>query len=156
MSVVATQALPSSAKGADLDNVKTWLRSTSSARPSLQPWKLSPHHNLLVNGDRSAKKNFEIVIVTSPEQLENQPLFDRHVAAFITQDGPSHRIAQQGIIDGIQQAGIIPIQGLIVLRLGGKRGLEKLGDGGIDVEVEDEVLLEHILTLLGRLGDTPK
>lgn len=156
MSVVATQTLPSPAKERDSDNVISWLMSTASRSPKVQTWKLSPHHTLFVNGDRSAKKNFEIVVVAAPEQLESQPMFDRHVAACITQDGPLHRIAQQGIIDGIQQAGIIPIQGLIVLRLGKKRALEKLGDGGIDVEVEDENLFRQMLNLLGRLGDTPR
>ncbi|PMD47444.1 Dak phosphatase [Hyaloscypha variabilis F] len=150
MAVVVEQTLPYSASELKLEDPHRWSRLFPLMRPSIKAFETSTGQTLVVDTALAESKDVILVAIGTVGNFSSKILSESHLSAFATeQPGTSTTSAEE--IQKILKENGFPIQnGVIVVRSSSKQSL-KTSRGTIELSVEGESRLDHLLSLLSAL-----
>lgn len=143
MAVVVEQTIPFSSSNLDVGNFSRWKTLLPLIRPSVRAITIE-NQTILV--DDSAINSDEVCVAALGQvgNFSSKFLESRHVCAVASKVVLVAQIAQ-----AVRTAGVQSSQGLVVVRSGHQRDLD-LYDEVVEVEVDGDLEMDHVLHLLGN------
>ncbi|KAK3065895.1 hypothetical protein LTR53_017917, partial [Teratosphaeriaceae sp. CCFEE 6253] len=156
MAVVVEQTIPFPSSSLDLQNSQRWNSLLPLIRPSVKPVRTAKGRNILVDQALIKSKSVYVAAAGTLEAFSSKLLDDRSVTAIITEHTGAESLSVQKIWDALQSEGAAKHQGLVLVRKGNRRHVEVQGTDTIEVEVQSELELDHILHLRSHATDACK
>jgi hypothetical protein len=154
MAVVVEQTIPFSSSTLDLQNDKRWTNLFPLIRPNVQAVKTAKGQRILVNETAVKSKFVHIAAVGKQGNFSSKLLDERNIAAVVTEHAGAGVLTAEDIYNSLRSTGIADHQGIVVVRIGKTRTVEALGPDVVEVTVEQEMDLDHILHLLSNATDS--
>ncbi|KAI9821303.1 MAG: Dihydroxyacetone kinase 2 [Pycnora praestabilis] len=148
MGVVVEQTIPFSNSQLNLDDPERWTRLFPLIRPSVITVRGAKSHAILVDKSLLNSKNVKIAAVVSSGNFSSKLLSEKGVIAFTAEKPRTREVTTQDIMEALKANGMDFTTGLVVVRASDERKMEVLGDEVVEVDVEGELELDHILSLL--------
>lgn len=154
MAVVVEQTIPFPSENLDLANPTRWNTLFPLIRPAMKPVKTAKGQTILVDASQAKSKYINIAAIGSLGHFSSKILDDSSVTAIITEQTGAGVLTADDISHAMHSAGAAQDQGIVTVKVGGKRKVEMHGSSLIEVEVESDLEADHILRLLGHATDT--
>ena len=150
MAVVVEQTLPYNTSELKLEDPHRWSRLFPLMRPSIKTVETSTGQTVVVDTALEYSKNVLLAAIGNVGNFSSKILSESHLSAFTTeQPGKSTLSAVQ--IQTILKDNGFPIQnGVVIVRSSSKQIL-KTSRNIIELSVEGELQLDHILSLLSAM-----
>jgi len=150
MAVVVEQTLPYSTSELRLEDPHRWSRLFPLMRPSIKTLDTSTGHTVVVDTALARSKEVLFAAIGTVGNFSSKILSESHLSAFTTeQPGKSTLSADQ--IQMILKDNGFPIQnGVVVVRSSSIQNL-KTSRGTVELSVEGELRLDHVLSLLSAM-----
>jgi hypothetical protein len=150
MAVVVEQTLPYSASELKLEDPHRWSRLFPLMRPSIKAFETSTGQTLVVDTALAESKDVILVAIGTVGNFSSKILSESHLSAFATEHPGTSTTSAEEIQKILKENGF-PIQnGVIVVRSSSKQSL-KTSRSIIELSVEGESRLDHLLSLLSAL-----
>ena len=156
MAVVVEQTNPFSKPDLDLENPSRWNNLLPLVRPSVIRAQTPKGQTVLVDRDLANSRYVQVAAVGRSGNLSSHLLSERNVAAIVTQQGGAGILTAHDIQHTLQSTGISLSQGLVVAKVGKETRIEPLQDNVLELVVEDELKLDHVLALLNHATESTK
>ncbi|GAB7352031.1 hypothetical protein MBLNU459_g2544t1 [Dothideomycetes sp. NU459] len=149
MAVVVEQTIPFSSSVLDVENATRWNNLLPLIRPSFKAVVVSQTHTILVDTALANDKYVRVAAIGRAGRFSSKLLESQHVAAVVTQQY-GERVTAEEIDQALKSSGFASGPGLIVVRSGRlKKNLDIQAEGIVEVEVNGDLELDHVLHILG-------
>ena len=154
MAVVVEQTIPFAKEQLDAENTTRWNTLYPLIRPSVKAIKTTAGQTVLVDQKLANDKFVRVAVVGKAGNFSSKLLSDKHITAVITgsDDVPSNK----ELANAIDEAGHQQQAGTVILKLGKQKKLTKVEDELIEVELESDLEVDHLIHLLGAATETAK
>nr|POE87945.1 dihydroxyacetone kinase [Quercus suber] len=153
MAVVVQQTLPFDSPSLDLANPARWARLLPLIRPSVRCVRTSKGQTVLIDTARAKSSQAHVVLVGTPGKFSSKVLDEKAVTAVVTE--------QDGVLDVddvvqslVHVAGVSDGQGIVVVKIDKERGIRSHDADVLEVDVEGELVADHLLHVLGNATDS--
>lgn len=154
MAIVVEQTIPFPSSSLDLQNEQRWNTLFPLIRPTVQPVRTAKGQNILVDQAPAQSKFVHVAAIGSLGNFSSKLLDDRNVTAIVTEQSGAGLLTAQDIQHAMQSSGAAKDQGLVIARAGKERRVELHGHDIVEVELQGELELDHILHLLGSATES--
>ncbi len=148
MSIVVEQTVPFSREQLDLDNPERWSKLFPLIRPSVTRTRAAKGQAVIVDRSLDGSQNVQIAAVGSTGNFSSKVLLERNIAAFTTEQHGTGQIGAKDIAEALRANDVGCPCGLVIVKASNKRYLEVVGNGLVEVDVDGELELDHVLSLL--------
>lgn len=156
MAVVVEQTIPFAKEALDLENASRWNKLFPLIRPSVKTVQTAKGQTILVDGALSDDRHVRIAAVGALGNFSSKLLNDRHVTAVVTTQKGAGVLTAKDIAQAIKSSGHGNAPGVVVVRSGKQRHIEVTGSDLIEVEVNGDLELDHVLHLLGAASESTR
>jgi len=154
MAVVVEQTIPFPASTLDLENPNRWNALFPLIRPTVKAVQTAKGQTILVDTAHADGKHVCVVAVGVLGNFSSKLLSDRHVSAVVTSQKGAGLLTSKDIAHTVEGAGFKQAPGFVVVRSGKQRKVELEGSSIVDVEVDGDLELDHVLHLLGSVSES--
>ncbi|GAB7339725.1 hypothetical protein MBLNU457_6291t1 [Dothideomycetes sp. NU457] len=154
MAVVVEQTIPFPAQSLDLENPDRWDALFPLIRPTVKAVQTAKGQAILIDTAHADGKHVCVVAVGVLGNLSSKLLSDRHVSAVVTSQRGAGVLTSKDIAHTVENAGFRNVPGFVVVRSGKQRQVELEGSSIVDVEVDGDLELDHVLHLLGSASES--
>ncbi|KAI4738361.1 Dak phosphatase [Aureobasidium sp. EXF-12298] len=156
MAVVVEQTIPFPKEQLDAENTTRWNTLYPLIRPSIKAIKTTAGQTVLVDQTLANDKFVRVVVVGKAGNFSSKLLSDKHITAVVTGSGSESVPSSKQLAKAIDEAGHQQQAGTVILRLGKQKKLTKVEDELVEVEVESELEVDHLIHLLGAATETTR
>ncbi|KAL9079327.1 MAG: hypothetical protein Q9157_001757 [Trypethelium eluteriae] len=156
MAVVVDQTIPFSKSDLDLENPARWNALLPLMRPSLRQAQTPKGQTILIDQSLQSSPYVQLAAIGRSGNFSSHLLSERNVVAIVTEKEGAGILTAHDILHTLQSAGISVSQGLVVARFGKETQIEPVHDNILEIEVDDELKLDHILALLSQATESAK
>jgi dihydroxyacetone kinase len=147
MSIIVEPTLPYTTAELKLEDPKRWSRLFPLMRPSIKSVQTASGETVVVDTALAKSKDVLIAAVGSVGNFSSKILSESHLAAFTTEPHGKPNISAEEIQTVLKDNGF-PIQnGIVVVRSSSTQDL-RVSRAIVELSVEGELKLDHILSLL--------
>jgi len=154
MAVVVSQTIPFSMASLDLSNPSRWNNLLPLIRPSLRTVQTAKGQTILVDTAHASSHHVRIAVVGVLGNFSSKILSDRHISAVVTSQRGAGLLTAKDIAHAIENAGHHDVPGVVVVRSGKQRRIEVEGHEVLEVEVDGDLEMDHVLHLLGTVSES--
>ncbi|KAG0649085.1 Dihydroxyacetone kinase [Hyphodiscus hymeniophilus] len=147
MSLVVSQTLPYTPSELRLSDTKHWNRLLPLIRPSVKEKIAHSGHSILVDTALAKSKGVLISAIGHVDNFPSGLLNDSHIAAFGAESEVAP-IPASDLVSVLKDSGFPIENGLVVIRPAPRPDL-RVSEGLVEVDVEGDLKVDHILSLLG-------
>ncbi|CAD0090110.1 unnamed protein product [Aureobasidium vineae] len=156
MAVVVEQTIPFAREQLDTENTTRWNALYPLIRPSIGAVKTKAGQTVLVDQTLANDKFARVVVVGRAGNLSSKLLSDKHITAVVTDVDSSSNCSSKDLAKAINDAGHRQQAGIVILRAGKQRSLTKVEDEVIEVGLESDLEVDHLIHLLGAATATTR
>ena len=156
MAIVVEQTIPFSKSDLDLENSSRWHTLLPLIRPSVVHAQTAKGQTILLDQNLAKSRYVQVAAVGKSGNFSSHLLSERNVAAIVTEQTGAGILTAQDVRHTLQSNDINLSQGLIVARVGRETRIEPVHDNILEIEVNDELRLDHILALLNHTTESAK
>ncbi len=150
MSVIVEQTLPYTTAELNLEDPKRWSRLFPLIRPSIKVVENTSEQTVAIDSALAESNDVLFAAIGRVGNFSSKILSESHLAAFTTEQSEKSTISAEEI-QKILEENEFPIhKGLVVVRLGSKQNLRS-SCGIVELSVEGELKLDHVLSLLSAV-----
>lgn len=154
MAVVVEQTIPFSSASLDLENSSRWNNLFPLIRPTIKAVRTAKGQNILIDQALAKGHHVHIAAIGSLGNFSSKLLDDRNVTAIVTEQKGAGLLTAQDIQHAMHSVGAAQDQGIVVIRSAKRRRVEVHGSDIIEMEVQDELELDHVLHLLANATES--
>ena len=154
MAVVVEQTIPFAKEQLDAENTTRWNTIYPLIRPSIKAIKTPAGQTVLLDQTLANDKFVRVVVVGKAGNFSSKLLSDTHITAVVT--GSDAVPSSKELAKAIDEAGLQQQAGVVVLRSGKQKRLTKVEDELVELELEDDLEIDHLIHLLGAATETTR
>lgn len=154
MAVVVQPTLPFDSDALDLANSTRWNGLFPLMRPSVQPFCTAKGPTILVDTARANSPFVHVVAIGTLGKFSSAILDHSTVTAVVTEQVGAGVLSVDDIVHTIHAAGGAQRQGMVIVKIDRARNVRVHGAELVEVDVEDELLADHLLCLLGHATES--
>jgi hypothetical protein len=150
MAVVVKQTIPFAKEQLDAENSTRWNTLYPLIRPSIKAVKTTTGQTVLVDQTLANDRYVRVVVVGKAGNFSSKLLSDKHITAvsIISDDG--------SVSSSKELAKAIDAAGIVILRSGNQKKLTRVEDELVELELENDVQVDHLIHLLGAATETTR
>lgn len=159
MSIVVEQTLPYTSTQLRLDDTERWNRLFPLIRPSTKAVSIGNGRTVVVDTAlaKANSNNVLVVAIVPAGNFSDRILRESHIAAFATEKLRDETISSEDIAKVLKENGFPTGNGVVVIKAGSQESLEANPNTGVlNVRVQGELELDHIISLLGAVKQETK
>jgi len=156
MAVVVEQTIPFAREQLDAENTTRWNTLYSLIRPSIKAIKTTAGQTVLVDQTLANDKFVRVVVVGKAGNFSSKLLSDKHITAVVTGSDNGNAPSNKELAKAIDEAGHRQQAGVVILRLGKQRKLTRIEEDLVEVELESDLEVDHLIHLLGAATETAR
>ncbi|KAH0399284.1 Dak phosphatase, partial [Aureobasidium melanogenum] len=149
MAVVVEQTIPFAKEQLDVENTARWNTLYPLIRPSIQAVKTTGGQTVLVDQTLANERFVRIAVVGRAGNFSSKLLSDKHITAVVTDSESGSKPSSKELAQVINEAGHRQHAGIVILRSGKQKKLTRPEDELVEVELKDELEVDHLIHLLG-------
>jgi hypothetical protein len=154
MAVVVEQTIPFAASTLDLHSEKRWTNLFPLLRPSVKAVQTAKGQNILLDNSNIKSKSVHVVAIGSQGNFSSKLLDDHIVTALVTEHSGAGLLTAEDVYNSLRANGAAEQQGVVVARIGKQNGVEAKSPNIVEVVIDHELGLDHILHLLGNATES--
>jgi hypothetical protein len=156
MAVVVKQTIPFAKEQLDAENSTRWNTLYPLIRPSIKAVKTTTGQTVLVDQTLANDRYVRVVVVGKAGNFSSKLLSDKHITAVsVISDGGSVPSSKE-LAKAIDAAGHQQQAGIVILRSGKQKKLTRVEDELVELELENDVQVDHLIHLLGAATETTR
>ena len=156
MAVVVEQTIPFAKEQLDAENTTRWNTLYSLIRPSIKAIKTTAGHSVLVDQTLANDKFVRVVVVGKAGNFSSKLLSDKHITAVVTDSNNGNAPSSKELAKAIDEAGHQQQAGVVILKSGKQKKLTKVENQLVEVELESDLEVDHLIHLLGAATETAR
>ena len=156
MAVVVDQTIPFSQSDLDLENPSRWNALLPLIRPSVFRAQAPKGQTVLLDRRLIKSRYVQLAAIGRSGNFSSHLLSEKNVTAIVTEQGGAGILTASDILHTLESSGFDVSQGLLVVRMGKETRIEPVHDNILQIEIEDELRLDHILALLNHATESTK
>ena len=156
MAVVVEQTIPFAKEQLDAENPTRWNTLYPLIRPSIKAIKTTAGQTVLVDQTLANDKFVRVVVVGKAGNFSSKLLSDKHITAVVTGSDNGNAPSNKELAKAIDEAGHRQQAGVVILRLGKQRKLTRIEEDLVEVELESDLEVDHLIHLLGAATETAR
>jgi hypothetical protein len=156
MAVVVEQTIPFAKGQLDAENSTRWNTLYPLIRPSIRTIKTTTGQTVLVDETLANDKFVRVVVVGKAGNFSSKLLSDKHITAVAIISDDSSVPSSKEFAKAINEAGHQHQAGIVILRSGKQKKLTRVEDELVELELENDVQVDHLIHLLGAATETTR
>jgi len=156
MAVVVEQTIPFAKEQLDAENTTRWNTLCPLIRPSIKAIKTTAGHSVLVDQTLANDKFVRVVVVGKAGNFSSKLLSDKHITAVVTDSNNGNAPSSKELAKAIDEAGHQQQAGVVILKSGKQKKLTKVENQLVEVELESNLEVDHLIHLLGAATETAR
>ncbi|KAI4851409.1 Dak phosphatase [Aureobasidium sp. EXF-8845] len=156
MAVVVEQTIPFAKEQLDAENTSRWNTLYPLIRPSIKAIKTTSGQTVLVDQTLADDKYVRVVVVGKAGNFSSKLLSDKHITAVAIHSDSESVVSSRELAGTIDEAGHQQQAGIVILRSGKQKKLTKVADELVQVELESDLEVDHLIHLLGAATETTR
>ncbi|KAI4725770.1 Dak phosphatase [Aureobasidium sp. EXF-10728] len=153
MAVVVEQTIPFASEQLDTENTTRWNALYPLMRPSIKSVKTKAGQTVLVDQTLANDKFVRVVVVGKAGNFSSKLLSENHITAVVTNSDTVSECSSRDLAQAINEAGHRQQAGIVILRAGKQKSLTRVEDDVIELGLESDLELDHLIHLLGAATD---
>lgn len=149
MAVIVEQTIPFAREQLDVENTARWNTLYPLIRPSVKAVKTPGGQTVLIDQTLANDKFVRIVVVGKAGNFSSKLLSDKHITAVVTDSASGSEPSSKDLVHAVNEAGHRQHAGIVILRSGKQKKLTTLDDELVEVELKDDLEVDHLIHLLG-------
>lgn len=154
MAVVVEQTIPFAKDQLDAENTTRWNTLYPLIRPSIKAIKTTAGQTVLVDQTLANDKFVRVAVVGKAGNFSSKLLSDKHITAVVTDSEDSS--SSKELAKAIDEAGHQQQAGVVVIKSGKQKKLTRVEDELIELELESDLEVDHLIHLLGAAAETTR
>jgi hypothetical protein len=156
MAVVVEQTIPFAKGELDPDNTTRWTTLYPLIRPSIKEIKTTSGQTVLVDQTLANDRYVRVVVVGKAGNFSSRLLSDKHITAIAIRSDGESGVSSRELAGAIDEAGHQQQAGIVILRSGKQKKLTKVADGLVEVELKNDLEVDHLIHVLGAATETTR
>lgn len=156
MAVVVEQTIPFANEQLDAESPTRWKTLYPLIRTSINAVETTTGQTVLVDQSLANDKYVRVAVVGRAGNFSSKLLSDTHITAIVTEAGSNPTLSSKEIAKAINEAGHQQHAGIVVLRSGKQRSMNKNGEDLLEVVVKGDLEVDHLIHLLGAATDSTR
>ncbi|THY01974.1 Dak phosphatase [Aureobasidium pullulans] len=156
MAVVVEQTIPFASEQLDAENPTRWNTLYPLIRPSINAVETTTGQTVLVDQSLANDKYVRVAVVGRAGNFSSKLLSDIHITAIVTEAGSNQTLSSKEIAKAINEAGHQQHAGIVVLRSGKQRSMNKIEEDLLEVVVNGDLEVDHLIHLLGAATESTR
>jgi hypothetical protein len=156
MAVVVEQTIPFAKEQLDAENTTRWNTLYPLIRPSIKEIKTTSGQTVLVDQTLANDEYVRVVVVGKAGNFSSKLLSDKHITAVAIHGDSESVILSEELAGAIAEAGHQQQAGIVVLRSGKQKKLTKVADELVEVELKNDLEVDHLIHVLGAATETTR
>lgn len=156
MAVVVEQTIPFANEQLDAESPTRWNTLYPLIRPFINAVETTTGQTVLVDQSLANDKYVRVAVVGRAGNFSSKLLSDTHITAIVTEAGSNPTLSSKEIAKAINEAGHQQHAGIVVLRSGKQRSMDKIEEDLLEVVVKGDLEVDHLIHLLGAATDSTR
>lgn len=156
MAVVVEQTIPFANEQLDAENPTRWNTLYPLIRPSINAFETTTGQTVLVDQSLANDKYVRVAVVGRAGNLSSKLLSSKHITAIVTEAGSNQTVSSKEIAKVINEAGHQQHAGIVVLRSGKQKNLDKIEENLLEVVVNEDLEVDHLIHLIGAATESTR
>lgn len=156
MAVVVEQTIPFAKEQLDAENTTRWNTLCPLIRPSVKEIGTTSGQTVLVDQTLANDRYVRVVVVGKAGNFSSKLLSDKHITAVAVYSDGESLISSKELAGAIDEAGHQQQAGIVILRSGKQKKLTKVADELVEVELKNDLEVDHLIHVLGAATESTR